>query len=304
MNKPLVSVITPTYNRESTIERSIRSVLNQTYENFEYLIVDDGSTDNTLDVISKFNDSRIRIIQLEKNSGQSAAMNAGIDSARGSFITFLDSDDEFTDDRLKEQVQKFIELPPSVGIVTCGRLDVDHNGRVYHQWVPVLKGNLLNNIIKTEKIGAGPPFLMIRKEVFDKGLRFDTALRSAKELDFIIKCFICGYTLDYVNKPLLKVYHEQFERTFNHTQATITRLLMIKRYPEIFKENTYTKNYLYKTLLWSVLSGKKYLVAKTIYHLRQINRKDYRAWLLVPHFPIQKIRNGYIKVLKYFYKIH
>jgi len=80
---PKVSVVIPTYNRAHLVGRAIRSVLNQTYQDFEIIVVDDGSTDNTKEVVKSFNDPRIRYIRHEKNRGGSAARNTGIRAARG-----------------------------------------------------------------------------------------------------------------------------------------------------------------------------------------------------------------------------
>jgi len=91
---PTVSVIIPTYNRAHTIGRAIKSVLNQTYQDFEIIVVDDGSTDNTEEVVKSFRDKRIRYIQHKKNKGAAAARNTGIKSAKGKYIAFQDSDDD------------------------------------------------------------------------------------------------------------------------------------------------------------------------------------------------------------------
>ena len=97
MKNPTVSVIIPTYNRAHLVGRAIKSVLNQTYRDFEIIVVDDGSTDNTKDIIKEFQkkDKRIKYIPYEKNKGGSAARNTGIKAAKGEYIAFLDSDDEW-----------------------------------------------------------------------------------------------------------------------------------------------------------------------------------------------------------------
>lgn len=106
MMKPLVSVITPTYNRELFIVECIESVLAQTYENWEMVITDDCSTDGTVEVIRKYadTDSRIRLYVLASNSGAGAARNNSIKEAKGRYIAFLDSDDSWRPDKLEKQV--------------------------------------------------------------------------------------------------------------------------------------------------------------------------------------------------------
>ena len=90
-NKPLISVIIPSYNREKLIVKAINSVLNQTFTDFEILIIDDASTDNTKQVIHDLNLENIRYFRLEKNGGQCIARNFGIKQAKGEYIAFLDS---------------------------------------------------------------------------------------------------------------------------------------------------------------------------------------------------------------------
>ncbi|HTS19764.1 MAG TPA: glycosyltransferase family A protein [Verrucomicrobiae bacterium] len=116
MKPALVSVIIPTYNRAGTIERTINSVLAQSWGSMEILVVDDGSTDHTADVLSGFGD-RIRVIR-QSNRGPSGARNAGIRAARGEVISFLDSDDEWLPDKTERQV-KLLQATESLGVVCC-----------------------------------------------------------------------------------------------------------------------------------------------------------------------------------------
>lgn len=104
---PLISIITPAYNAEKFIGETIKSVLNQTYENWELIIVDDYSIDKTIDIVASFQhyDPRIKLIRLKKNSGPAIARNTAIDVAKGRFIAFLDSDDLWLSDKLEKQLQ-------------------------------------------------------------------------------------------------------------------------------------------------------------------------------------------------------
>lgn len=114
---PKISVIIPTYNRAYIIAKSIESVLNQTYSNFEIIIVDDGSNDNTLEIIESFNDPRIKYLQLTENRGTCYARNFGIKKALGDYIAFHDSDDICLPQRLEKQLL-FLEKTQS-NIVFC-----------------------------------------------------------------------------------------------------------------------------------------------------------------------------------------
>ena len=103
---PIVSIITPNYNASKFIRNSLESVINQTYKNWELIIVDDCSTDDSVAIINEFNkiDKRIRFFQLDKNSGPAIARNKGIEEAKGKFIAFLDSDDRWLPTKLEKQL--------------------------------------------------------------------------------------------------------------------------------------------------------------------------------------------------------
>jgi len=117
--KEKVSIIIPTYNRAHLIERSIRSILNQTYEDFELLIVDDGSTDNTKEVVEGIVDARIRYISCATNGGAAKARNVGIAEAKYDYIAFQDSDDEWHPDKLEKQMKVMETASPDTGLVYC-----------------------------------------------------------------------------------------------------------------------------------------------------------------------------------------
>jgi len=112
MSTPLISIIIPTYNAEKYFLCTIQSVLNQTYQNWEMIIVDDCSSDNTFELALKFTttDSRIKVFKLEKNSGPAIARNMAIESAQGRYIAFLDSDDLWLPEKLEKQIKFMQEM--------------------------------------------------------------------------------------------------------------------------------------------------------------------------------------------------
>ena len=103
-----ISVIVPMHNSSKYLTECIESILNQTYNNFEIIIVDDASTDNSVEIASEIKDNRIRIFKLEENLGVATARNKGIEEATGDYICFIDSDDYWVRDKLERQI-KFIE---------------------------------------------------------------------------------------------------------------------------------------------------------------------------------------------------
>lgn len=127
---PLVSVIIPCYNSEKFLEEAVSSVLGQSYENIELIIVDDSSTDNSFRIASEISemDKRVRVLRIAHSGLPAAARNAGIDKAKGDLIAFLDSDDKWVKEKLKQQVDYFINKPDAVFVysmsITFGEVNV------------------------------------------------------------------------------------------------------------------------------------------------------------------------------------
>lgn len=119
----MISVITRTYNRADTIERTIKSVLAQDYSGWELIIVNDGSTDNTLEVISKYSDPRIRVINHSENLGMAAAFHTGLNDIRGIWFTLLDSDDEMVQEALTTMLSVTSTIDPEIDAITCNCID-------------------------------------------------------------------------------------------------------------------------------------------------------------------------------------
>lgn len=111
MNEPLVSIITPVYNAERFLADTIKSIQSQSYKNWELLLIDDCSKDRSSNIIKEFQkeDSRIKYIKLEKNSGASVSRNVGIENAKGKFIAFVDSDDIWESNKLKIQIEYMLK---------------------------------------------------------------------------------------------------------------------------------------------------------------------------------------------------
>ena len=129
-NTPIISVIIPTYNRENMIGYAIKSVLNQTFKNLEIIVVDDGSTDNTEEIIRDFKDKRVKYIKkYKKNRGISVARNIGIKVARGKYIAPLDSDDEWLPEKLDKQIKILQDGPPELGVVYSNSCYIDKSGK-------------------------------------------------------------------------------------------------------------------------------------------------------------------------------
>ena len=118
LEQPLVSVIIPTYNRADLIGHTLESVINQSYRNLEIIVIDDGSVDNTEEVVKAIGDSRIRYIRHQTNCGGSTARNTGVEAARGEYIAFLDSDDIWVPNKIQLQLASIQMHPHSERVVS------------------------------------------------------------------------------------------------------------------------------------------------------------------------------------------
>ncbi|WP_068986193.1 MULTISPECIES: glycosyltransferase family 2 protein [Lysinibacillus] len=154
MNHPLVSIITPSFNSSRFIEDTVNSVLNQTYPHFELIIVDDCSKDNSLEMITAFSkkDERIKIYQLEKNSGAATARNYGIQVANGKYLAFLDSDDLWDQHKLEVQV-KFMESNNYTFSFTNYNM-IDEKGNSLNKTVTCPSVIDYNSLLKNTTIGC------------------------------------------------------------------------------------------------------------------------------------------------------
>ncbi|HFU3704317.1 TPA: glycosyltransferase family 2 protein, partial [Streptococcus suis] len=209
--KPLISIIIPNYNRGHLLMDVLDSVINQTYQPIEIIVIDDKSTDNSIEIVQKLQESipNLFLIQQEINSGANACRNLGVAHAKGEYIAFLDSDDYFLPTKLEKQMDIF-NLYPEVGFVVTGfgakTVQVLPEGII-----PLEKTILQNNL-------GGFSTLIVKKHLFDQVGGLDIQLLSCQDWDLFLKLLtICkGYKLaedlviyevqeDSISKNLSKV---------------------------------------------------------------------------------------------------
>ncbi len=236
---PTVSVIVPTYNRADAIPRTIESVLSQTLEDLELIIVDDASDDDTDEVVASYDDDRIRFFQHEENQGASVARNTGIDHAEGEYMAFLDSDDVWLPTKVEKQVLT-LELRSDEWVAAYCKAETVHpDGQN-----PVIKWatELISRRNKTEGAEGGKELigpvlsddlhtsagssLLVKSDVVREIDGFDESFDRFQDPEFLIRVLKHG-KLACVNEPLLLRYEtgspsadavaeadEHFRRTF------------------------------------------------------------------------------------------
>lgn len=238
--KPIVSVILPTYNRAHLVGRAINSVLNQTYQDFEIIVVDDGSTDDTKEVINSFTDTRIRYIKHQQNKGGSAARNTGIKLANGKYIAFQDSDDEWLPQKLEIQVEAFSTASSEVGVVYTDMLRIEKDGKIKYWHSPtVTYGNLIDTkILEYQPFKIGIQSALINRECFNKVGFFDEMLPRFIDLDLFIR-LLKDYHFYHIKQPLVK-YQVTEGISSNKKAAAIARKLLLDKYfKDIMKNKSF-----------------------------------------------------------------
>lgn len=182
--KPLVSVVLPTYNRAHHLQRSVGSVLHQSFRDFELIIVDDGSTDDTRDVVAGFRDPRVRYVARERNGGVAAARNTGVRAASGTYLAFQDSDDEWLLDKLTLQLRALQEAGPDYGMCVCGLL---RYGGAWIRRYPLRGPEVSRADILSEPIAYTQTWLVRRDALAAASDGFDETLRIWDDWELLMR---------------------------------------------------------------------------------------------------------------------
>ncbi|MFC1735594.1 glycosyltransferase [Candidatus Hydrogenedentota bacterium] len=205
--KPRVSVIIPVFNRGKLLLKAVDSILAQTFSDFEIIIVDDGSTDNTADVAASITDPRVRFARLKKNQGLSAARNKGVDLARGEFVAYLDSDDEYLPEKLEKQVATLSKLSADVGIAYSDTIVVYSDGReVLNRAAHISadEGPAHPDMFDMRGGGIFPQTILMRRH-FALKIRWDPSFRAEEDIDFFVRLRrACRF--HHIDAPLFKYY--------------------------------------------------------------------------------------------------
>ena len=203
-----VSVIIITYNRAELLRSAIKSILNQTFQDFELIVVDDASKDNTPGVVQSFSDRRIRYIRHETNKKEGGARNTGVENSKGEYIAFLDDDDEWMPDKLQRQVDLMDSSSLFVGGVYTGFLKIDRKtGKTLARRVPTKRGNIFHDMFIQNWV-ATPSTVLIRKACFEKVGLFDVSIPFGADYDMWTR-ISREFHFEYIRDALVNYYvHE------------------------------------------------------------------------------------------------
>ena len=224
----MVSVIIPVFNRANTVVLSIKSVIEQTYSDWELIVSDDASTDNTKDTVSRLakDDERIKLITSNKNSGVAHARNLAVRNASGKYLAFLDSDDIWMPGKLEKQVQVMEALGPEWGASYTGAIVHLINRKKTIESRPEKSGDLLSDMLKF-KVPIWTPTFMVKTVIYREVGGMDECLRRHQDLDFYRKVAE-RYKVRALPEPLSDIFlytNKRFELA--HIRA---KEIMFERY--------------------------------------------------------------------------
>jgi glycosyltransferase involved in cell wall biosynthesis len=284
--KSFFSVIIPLYNKENFIQPTLKSVLNQTFKDFEIILVNDGSTDNSLSEAEKINDSRIKIIN-QKNQGLSSARNTGIKYASSDYIAFIDADDFWKNNHL-EKLYNLIQKYPKCGLYSTGytiqksetRFDRAHYNDLPKNFVGIVPNffkHSLQNCVAW--IGA----ICIPKNIFNDIGDFDPEIFSEQDTDLYIRIAL-KHKIVIDSSSVSAIYNRTVDDNLSNflQKKTIPKLLYT--YKEIESFNIYLKKYLdlnrFSTLVFFKLSSNKKLEKELLKDIDLNNLNIYQRILI------------------------
>ena len=258
---PKVSIVLPTYNRSYSILKSINSVLSQSYEDFELIVVDDASVDDTEAVMSSIADHRVKYIRHEYNKGGAIARNTGIAISRGEFIAFQDSDDEWLQDKLDTQMREF-EFDPNLTAVYTGYYLVKNQEAVYMPTEKLQSGSgkiftklLRDNCISTQT-------LVVKSGVLKSIGGFDEFLPRLQDWELVLRLSKVG-EFKFIDQPFVNVNYTNDSITATSSKFFTAMEYIIKKHSNAFDSYPNIKaNHLYTLGVKYLESGLKKNAAK------------------------------------------
>jgi len=230
--RPAVSIVLPTWQRGALVGRAIRSVLAQTFADFELLVVDDGSTDTTAAEVARCADPRVRYLRRAANGGAAAARNVGIGASVAAFLAFQDSDDEWLPDKLERHMRAFATCGPEVGIVYSDMQRVRRDGSAeYHRSPTIASGLLIDPATRFYQVcGLGIQSTVIRRACLHAVGAFNEDFPALEDLELFIR-LSRRYRFHHLAAPLV-LYHETDGLSRNLPAKVVARTLLLQLYQQ------------------------------------------------------------------------
>jgi glycosyltransferase involved in cell wall biosynthesis len=261
---PTVSVVIPVFNRRAAVRCAIKSVLAQTFQDFEIVVVDDGSTDGTPVSVAEFADRRIRLLRHERNRGGSAARNTGIRASSAPYVAFLDSDDEWLPTKLQRQLEVFARSnKEQLGLVYTGAEWIYPDGRA---WLRIPRRELdLTRALLTENVIGETSVGMVRRRALDAIGGFDESLPSCQDMDLWLRISE-QFEANIASEALVRVMKADDDRiTNNVVHALRGRALFCQKHREKMIRHGVLYAYLRKSGWWQQRRMRDSRLARRLY---------------------------------------
>jgi len=255
LSRPKVSIVIPTYNRTDFLKRALKSVLEQSFQNYEVLVVDDCSRENVQEVLKELKDNRLRYLRHETNQGEAISRNTAIQAAQGEYIAFLDDDDEWMPEKLELQIDFMDKAPESTGAVYSEFLWMNsEDGRFLgRRKIPMKNGHIptgkeeVYKILLVRNLIGTPSTVVLRKSCFKEIGFFDSQIAYGVDHDLWIR-LARHYSLEYINRALVKCYVHP-ERLSNKLEVVMRgQQDMMVKYPTSRPEHREYHSRRYSTL--------------------------------------------------------
>lgn len=253
---PSVTIVLPTYNRAHIISKSIDSVLNQTYRDFELIIVDDCSTDNTKSLIDNYGDERIHYVRCPENIGAAGARNFGVSFCSSPYLAFQDSDTVWTNDKLEKQMLYLQENPtfslcfhPYVQIEQ-GKKIIEPNPNVLNTLSPHIFFDLLMSPM------IGTPTILMKTYVFRSVHGFLATLRSHEDYEFSLRV-AKDFEIGFLKEPMLYSFHPDEGINFNYHEILRTNFYVLNLYRDMIAKNPSIENRQLERLFYYTILGNE-----------------------------------------------
>lgn len=292
--QPAVSIIMPTYNRADYLKRSVQSVLDQTFNNFEIIIINNYSTDDTLEVISAFNDDRIKVINFKNDGIIAKSRNQGIMQSVGEYIAFLDDDDLWCPDKLELQI-KYLEEHPEFDLVYSNGLIIDEHENKKGLFNELWRGKtgqvfldlLYRNFVSVLTV-------IMKKEIFETIglLNEDPSMRAAEDYEYWLRASL-KFNFGYIDKPLAlyRIHSESLSKTINEPllkQKTLQSFILKPEVPEKYYSeilnNVERLNSDVSVYYWSIsdkINAKIFAKKYILFNLKKIRLFNIAAGFLL-----------------------
>jgi glycosyltransferase involved in cell wall biosynthesis len=288
---PIISIIIPAYNAERTILNTIVSVQQQTFSDFELIVINDGSTDRTLEILATIEESRLKVFSYS-NGGLPVARNRGIAQATGDYISFIDADDLWTSDKLELQLTA-LQQQPEAGVAYSWTCNMGEKGESFHPGKSVMyTGNVLPQLLMSNFIASGSNILATKEAIATAG-EFDPVLKSCEDWDFYLRL---AARWSFVVVPKAQILYRQSAGAMSSKVEVMEkyhRLVLERAFKAAPAELQHLKNQSL-AIMHEYLAGMSLSRVNNFQQVQQAGQHLQKAIRLHPQFLLKRTTQRYL----------